>query len=223
MIARYGSRHKALPQAPAGIVSPEFVYHTFFSEQVVERQMQFRQAVHIGCDVVKVVGESIRVDEGLRTLRICENGLHLGLSAEHSLLEYLQFPVQAVIRGGRLYNDGCIRPEVINVVFAGVHRDGKRIYWASRNLGATADIPAGTSEAEIQATFGDFFAWGGKLNLIIPRVTHLTTLVTIGKLAKKRATTGYPTSGTMEMISNTKDIIRRINYPHFFPRMMQLM
>ena len=38
--------------------------------------------------------------------------------------------------------------------------NGRRIYWASRNLGATADTPAGTSDAEIQATFGDFFAWG---------------------------------------------------------------
>lgn len=36
----------------------------------------------------------------------------------------------------------------------------KRVYWASRNLGATADTPAGSSTEELQATWGDYYAWG---------------------------------------------------------------
>ena len=36
----------------------------------------------------------------------------------------------------------------------------KRVYWASRNLGASADTPAGTSTEELQATWGDYYAWG---------------------------------------------------------------
>lgn len=37
---------------------------------------------------------------------------------------------------------------------------GKRIYWASRNVGATADVPAEDSNLSRQTTFGDYFAWG---------------------------------------------------------------
>ena len=36
----------------------------------------------------------------------------------------------------------------------------RRVYWASRNLGATADTSAGNSDAELQATWGDYYAWG---------------------------------------------------------------
>ncbi len=36
----------------------------------------------------------------------------------------------------------------------------KRIYWSSRNLGATSDLPASTAESDIQATWGDYYAWG---------------------------------------------------------------
>lgn len=38
--------------------------------------------------------------------------------------------------------------------------DFKRVYWASRNLGATADTPAGESDADLQAIWGDYYAWG---------------------------------------------------------------
>lgn len=37
---------------------------------------------------------------------------------------------------------------------------GKRIYWASRNVGATADVPAENTNASRQTTWGDYFAWG---------------------------------------------------------------
>ena len=36
----------------------------------------------------------------------------------------------------------------------------KRIYWSSRNLGASADIPAEDSDAARKATWGDYYAWG---------------------------------------------------------------
>lgn len=42
----------------------------------------------------------------------------------------------------------------------GVGEEKKRIYWASRNVGATADVPKNTSDEERRKTFGDFFAWG---------------------------------------------------------------
>ncbi len=37
---------------------------------------------------------------------------------------------------------------------------GKRIYWASRNVGATADVQAEDTDASCQTTLGDYFAWG---------------------------------------------------------------
>lgn len=37
---------------------------------------------------------------------------------------------------------------------------GKRIYWCSRNIGASADVPAGSTLAERQTTWGDYFSWG---------------------------------------------------------------
>ena len=42
----------------------------------------------------------------------------------------------------------------------GMEVNGKRVYWSSRNLGATADFPAGTSDAEKQTTWGGYYAWG---------------------------------------------------------------
>ena len=36
----------------------------------------------------------------------------------------------------------------------------KRLYWASRNLGATTDFPAENSDAARQATYGGYYAWG---------------------------------------------------------------
>ena len=42
----------------------------------------------------------------------------------------------------------------------GVGEEKKRIYWASRNVGATADVPENTSDEERRKTFGNFFAWG---------------------------------------------------------------
>lgn len=37
---------------------------------------------------------------------------------------------------------------------------GKRIYWAPRNVGATADVPAENSDPSRKTTWGDHFAWG---------------------------------------------------------------
>jgi len=37
---------------------------------------------------------------------------------------------------------------------------GKRIYWSSRNLGATVDFPAGTGDDDVIAVNGDYYAWG---------------------------------------------------------------
>lgn len=37
---------------------------------------------------------------------------------------------------------------------------GKRIYWSSRNLGASRDYPAEDTEEARKATFGDYYAWG---------------------------------------------------------------
>lgn len=37
---------------------------------------------------------------------------------------------------------------------------GRRLYWSSRNLDATSDFPASTSDADIEATFGGSYAWG---------------------------------------------------------------
>ncbi len=45
-------------------------------------------------------------------------------------------------------------------VLTGVGSEKKRIYWSSRNLGAGRDTPEGTSLAERQATWGDYYAWG---------------------------------------------------------------
>ena len=42
----------------------------------------------------------------------------------------------------------------------GIDVDGKRVYWSSRNLGATADIASEDSDEARQASYGDFFAWG---------------------------------------------------------------
>ncbi len=36
----------------------------------------------------------------------------------------------------------------------------RRIYWASRNLGASSDSPAEDTDAARQATWGDYYAWG---------------------------------------------------------------
>lgn len=36
----------------------------------------------------------------------------------------------------------------------------KRIYWCSRNVGATSDFPASTSATDIAATYGGYYAWG---------------------------------------------------------------
>lgn len=37
----------------------------------------------------------------------------------------------------------------------------RRVYWSSRNLGATHDFfPASSSDADKQATWGDYYAWG---------------------------------------------------------------
>ena len=38
--------------------------------------------------------------------------------------------------------------------------NGKRIYWASRNVGATSDFPTADTDAARKATWGDYFAWG---------------------------------------------------------------
>ena len=38
--------------------------------------------------------------------------------------------------------------------------DGKRVYWASRNLGAASDFPTSSADADIEATYGDYYAWG---------------------------------------------------------------
>ena len=38
--------------------------------------------------------------------------------------------------------------------------NGKRIYWASRNLGATSDFPTADTDDARHATWGDYFAWG---------------------------------------------------------------
>lgn len=38
--------------------------------------------------------------------------------------------------------------------------NGKRIYWASRNVGATSDFPTADTDAARHATWGDYFAWG---------------------------------------------------------------
>lgn len=42
----------------------------------------------------------------------------------------------------------------------GTDVDGKRIYWSSRNLGATVDFPAGTGDDDIIAVNGDYYAFG---------------------------------------------------------------
>lgn len=42
----------------------------------------------------------------------------------------------------------------------GTDVDGKRIYWASRNLGASSDYPAADTDEARQATWGDYYAWG---------------------------------------------------------------
>lgn len=38
--------------------------------------------------------------------------------------------------------------------------NGKRVYWSSRNLGATADFPENTTYSAGLQTYGDFYAWG---------------------------------------------------------------
>ena len=38
--------------------------------------------------------------------------------------------------------------------------DYKRVYWASRNLGASKDFPDADTDAARQATWGDYYAWG---------------------------------------------------------------
>ena len=45
-------------------------------------------------------------------------------------------------------------------VLIGESSEKKRIYWASRNLGATSDFPAEDSDAARQATYGGYYAWG---------------------------------------------------------------
>ena len=37
---------------------------------------------------------------------------------------------------------------------------GKRIYWCSRNLGATSDFPTADTDDARHATWGDYYAWG---------------------------------------------------------------
>ena len=36
----------------------------------------------------------------------------------------------------------------------------KRVYWASRNVGASSDFPASDSDEDLLATWGDYYAWG---------------------------------------------------------------
>lgn len=42
----------------------------------------------------------------------------------------------------------------------GLDVGGKRIYWSSRNLGASSDFPAADSDEARHATWGDYYAWG---------------------------------------------------------------
>lgn len=39
--------------------------------------------------------------------------------------------------------------------------DGKRIYWCSRNIGALCDEPEADTDDARQASWGDYFSWGG--------------------------------------------------------------
>ena len=42
----------------------------------------------------------------------------------------------------------------------GLDVGGKRIYWSSRNLGASSDFPAANTDEARHATWGDYYAWG---------------------------------------------------------------
>ena len=41
----------------------------------------------------------------------------------------------------------------------GFDLNGKRLYWSSRNVGATSDVPAENTEAARKATYGNYYAW----------------------------------------------------------------
>ena len=121
-----GAGHQALPEAPAGVIDPETVDHTLLPEQVVETQVQFGHAVHVGRDVVQVVGKGVWVNEGLRPLRILKNRGHLLLAAQELLLELLEFPVQGVVRRALGDHDALVGRNVMHVVLARVHGDVQR-------------------------------------------------------------------------------------------------
>ena len=60
----------------------------------------------------------------------------------------------------------------------------RRIYWASRNLGASSDFPEENTEAARQATWGDYYAWGAT-------EPHYTDGAYSGSPTWKSGITGY--------------------------------
>ena len=115
------ARHEPLPQTPAGIVGSESVDEFIFREEVVEGEVQFGQAIHVGSGIPQMVGQSTGFDQLFRFGGIVEEQCHLMTTVEHLLLERREDFIEFSIAFRRGNVDAVVRYEVIHVVLAGIH------------------------------------------------------------------------------------------------------
>ena len=80
------------------------------------------------------------------------NKLYTGPSARRALLLPSDLGLWKAITDYKPIDLGC------NIDLGGGEK--RRIYWASRNLGASSDRPAADTDEARQATWGDYYAWG---------------------------------------------------------------
>jgi len=115
--------HETLPQAPAGIIDTEAIDELVNGKQVVEREFELGQTVHVGGDVPQAVGQLIAIDEITHHRGVLEEQGHLVASVQFLVAELVQFLVERVVDALLRDVDAVVGRQVVHVVLAGIHRD----------------------------------------------------------------------------------------------------